>query len=110
MGPILEKKARHKFSKALPLYLEDVTTHHGNYVPRQRRFTRTQRRASRQCTSETTELETRSQGNLPDLKAIYLTSSDLTNEECSLLAKGPSFCPTPKDVNWKKVIDDLERF
>lgn len=110
LGSNLRRKARHKFSKVLPFYLEDLTTHHGNSVPRQRRFTRTQRRASRQRTSKTTELETRSQGDLPDLNAINLTSSDLTDEERSLLAKGPSFCPTPKDVNWQKVIDDLERF
>ena len=27
-----------------------------------------------------------------------------------LLRKGPSFCPTPKDINWQEVHDDLERF
>ncbi|XP_068675529.1 uncharacterized protein [Montipora foliosa] len=31
-------------------------------------------------------------------------------DERSLLTKGPAFCPTPKDVNWQKVIDDLDKF
>ena len=26
------------------------------------------------------------------------------------MTKGPAFCPTPKDVNWQKTIDDLDKF
>ena len=48
--------------------------------------------------------------NLPDLHAINLTSCDLTEAECSLLTKGPAFCPAPKDVHWQKTIDDIDKF
>ena len=36
--------------------------------------------------------------------------SELTYAEHSLLKKGPAFCPVPKDVNWQKVTDDMEKF
>ena len=39
---------------------------------------------------------------------IYL--SGLTYAEHSLLKKGPAFCPVPRDVNWQKVTDDMEKF
>ena len=39
---------------------------------------------------------------------IYL--SKLTYAEHSLLKKGPAFCPVPKDVNWQKVTDDMDKF
>ena len=48
--------------------------------------------------------------NLPDLNPINLTSSELTYAERSLLKKGPAYCPVPKDVNWQKVTDDLDKF
>jgi len=48
--------------------------------------------------------------NLPDLQPINLTSCDHSDAEHSLLMKGPAFCPTPKDVNWQKTIDDLDKF
>ena len=41
---------------------------------------------------------------------INLTSSELTDAERSLLKKGPAFCPVPKDVNWQKVTDDIDKF
>ena len=48
--------------------------------------------------------------NLLDLNPINLTSSELTDAEHSLLKKGPAFCPVPKDVNWQKVTDDIDKF
>ena len=48
--------------------------------------------------------------NLPDLHPINLTTCDLSDAERSLLTKGPAFCPTPKDVNWQKTIDDMDNF
>jgi len=47
---------------------------------------------------------------LPDLNPINLTSSELTGAERSLLKKGSAFCPVPKDVNWPKVTDDMDKF
>ena len=53
---------------------------------------------------------TRLDVNLPHLNPTNLTSSELTDAERSLLTKGPAFCPVPKDVNWQKVTDDLDKF
>lgn len=47
---------------------------------------------------------------LPNLNPINLTTSELTDVECSLLKKGPLFCPVPKGINWQKVTDDLDKF
>ena len=47
---------------------------------------------------------------LPDIRPINLTDIELTDAQNSLLAKGPSFCPTPKDINWLKVQKDLGSF
>ena len=48
--------------------------------------------------------------NAPDLNPINLTPSELTDAERSLLSKGLSFCSTPRDVNWQKTSNDLEKF
>ena len=31
-------------------------------------------------------------------------------DQVTLLRKGPSFCPIPKDINWQEVYDDYEVF
>ena len=36
----------------------------------------------------------------PDQNAINLSCLNLTSSQKSLLAKGPSFIPTPADINW----------
>ena len=46
----------------------------------------------------------------PDLKPINLTTTELSEAQTKLLKKGPSFCPTPKDVNWQSTLDDLDKF
>ena len=39
----------------------------------------------------------------PDQYAINLSSKVLTTPQKSVLAKGPSFIPTPNDVSWLSV-------
>ena len=46
----------------------------------------------------------------PDQNAINLSSKVLTTPQKSVLAKGPSFIPTPNDVNWLNVRKDLHSF
>ena len=41
---------------------------------------------------------------------INISNKILTDDEKSLLSKGPSFCPTPKDVNRLKLAEDWEIF
>ena len=109
----LKKKARHKFSLATPLHpLQlDQTIQPSNTRRRARRFKRTAQRNIRIPTrNDVNDQDVTTEFNLPDLSPINLTSSELTDAECSLLKKGPAFCPVPKDVNWQKVTDDLEKF
>ena len=48
--------------------------------------------------------------NLPNQIAINLTNIELNQHQQSLLKKGPSFIPTPKDVNWFDLRQDLHKF
>ena len=48
--------------------------------------------------------------NAPDQNAINLSKTILTEEEKSILIKGPSFVPTPTDINWYDVRKNLTKF
>ena len=48
--------------------------------------------------------------NAPDQNAINLSNSVLSEEQKSLLKKGPSFVPTPTDINWYEVRKDFTKF
>ena len=45
-----------------------------------------------------------------DQNAINLTSIELSESRKSLLQKGPSFVPTPSDINWYEVRKDFDKF
>ena len=109
----LKNKARHKFSLATllhPLQL-DQTIQPSNKRRRTRCFKRTAQRNTRIPTrNDVNDQEVTTEVNLPDLNPINLTSSELTDAECSLLKKGPAFFPEPKDVNWQNVTDEMDTF
>ena len=95
--------ARRKFTVATPYNpVQQATCHnhrHEESRTKRRRFTRnrplrTASHSNHQASSRQDSVE-----NIPDLHPINLTSCDLSDAECSLLMKGPAFCPTPKDVN-----------
>ena len=46
----------------------------------------------------------------PDQNAINLSTIDLNDHCKSLLSKGPSFVPTPKDINWFNLKQDFDSF
>ena len=48
--------------------------------------------------------------NAPDQNAINLSNSVLSKEQKSLLKKGPSFVPSPTDINWYEVRKDFTKF
>jgi len=48
--------------------------------------------------------------HLHQLDPVNLSSLPIGSDQVNLLRKGPSFCPTPKDINWQSVYDDLEIF
>ena len=47
---------------------------------------------------------------LHQLDPVNLSTAPMDADQVNLLRKGPSFCPTPKDINWQSVYDDLEIF
>ena len=47
---------------------------------------------------------------LHQLDTVNLSSVTVDADQVNLLRKEPSFCPTPKDINWQSVYDDLEIF
>ena len=47
---------------------------------------------------------------LHQLDPVNLSSVSVDSDQVNLLRKGPSFCPTPKDINWQSVYNDLEIF
>ena len=48
--------------------------------------------------------------NVPDQNTINLSNTVLSEEQKSLLKKGPSFVPTPTDINWYEVHKDFTKF
>ena len=44
------------------------------------------------------------------LNPINLSDLNINEHQITVLRKGPSFCPSPNDVNWQLVHDDLEAF
>ena len=46
----------------------------------------------------------------PDQNAINLSCLNLTSPQKLLLAKGPSFIPTPTDINWYEFRKDFTTF
>ena len=46
----------------------------------------------------------------PEQNAINLSSKVLSPAEISLLKKGPSFVPTPTDINWCNLRQDFDSF
>ena len=74
---------------------------------RNRRFRRSIRRHRNR---ENIETENVDDTRLEDFHPINLSSRDLSEAEKSILSKGPSFCPTPTDINWLEVHNDLNQF
>ena len=48
--------------------------------------------------------------NAPDHNAINLSKCELTEAQKILFMKGPSFVPTPSDVNWYEMRKDFDKF
>ena len=111
----LLKKARRKYTLATPYNPPQEEVHHnhrtGQSRSRKRRFTRNLLgRTAPHPNPHQASLPLANDENLPDLQPINLTSGELSEAEQSLLVRGPAFCPAPKDVNWQKTIDDLDKF
>ena len=107
----LVQKETHKLSNVIPFTHKKVETSRLKAKGRNRRFWHNMRTNGLKKT-EVTEQSTQAQvlPKLPTLEAINLTSTVLTKSEKGILAKGPFFCPMPKDINWMQLHDNLEKF
>ena len=79
-----------------------------NNNKRNRQFSKThqieKRREKRKCVKRNWKERIRkAKEEDPDQYAINLSSKVLTTPQKSVLAKGPSFIPTPNDVSWLSV-------
>ena len=41
---------------------------------------------------------------------VNLSNVTLTHDETKLLARGLTFCPTPRQINWSEVTADFDEF
>ena len=76
-----------------------------------RRFSKQVRKAKKERFFKT--LERRKQVfnvNSQQFHPVILSSRDLSDDQKSLLSKGPSFCPVPRDINRVKLLEDWEKF
>lgn len=116
----LKKKERKKLASAIRLSTASKDTQEKSTQPsrrpKNRRFCKNLRNTRPSQANGVTVQEnsqvaehTTSQDN-QDTHPINLTDQELTDAQVNLLAKGPSFCPIPKDINWLKVQEDLDAF
>jgi hypothetical protein len=71
---------------------------------------RPNRRFSKKTRNTRTAINPRVEEESEQFHPINISNKILTDDEKSLLSKGPSFCPTPKDVNRLKLAEDWENF
>ena len=64
--------------------------------------TRIRRKRKPRKTHKTTNLDTTS--------VINLSQTPLSNDELLVLARGLTFCPTPKSINWAELSADINDF
>ena len=93
----------------------NVTENGFNTTNKKRRFSKYRRKqffkSRRQKLTERLQLrKAEAISKTPDQNAINLTDYVLNDSEKSLLIKGPSFIPTPSDINWQTLRHDFDKF
>ena len=112
---ILKEREERKWSKTVPLdpgLDSSSTTDNTPLTRRSRRYNKygrllRKRQHFRKRRREPTPVN---MDQLHQLDPVNLSSASVDSDRVNLLRKGPSFCPTPKDINWQSVYDDLEIF
>ena len=56
------------------------------------------------------EIKAASHHKAQQLSLSNLSDMNINEHQITVLREGPTFCPSPKDVNWQLVHDDLEAF
>ena len=111
----MEKAIRHRHSRKL---LRDKITEHHNIDSKKRKncfFSKKQLINKKKLKQVRHKNNYREQiqfakVNGPDENTINLSSLNLTSLQKSLLSKGPSFVPPPKDVNWYELHKNFTKF
>ena len=103
----LNFRYRNKAKKLIPLHREAPSEVHSKAKGTTRRFSKKVRKAKKERFFETLMqgFNVISQQFYP----INLSSGDLSNDQKSLLSKGPSFCPVPRDINRVKLLEDWKK-
>ena len=84
-----------------------------NNKKRNRRFSRKhqiEKKREKKVKLDRKESIRKAKEECPDQNVINLSSKVLTTPQKSVLAKGPSFIPTPNDINWLNVTKELDSF
>ena len=111
----LKEREKRKWSKTIALdpgLDSPSTTEHPPTTGRSRRYNKYGRllRKRQHFRKKRREPKPINMDELHQLDPVNLASASVGSDQVKLLRKGPSFCPTPKDINWQSVYNDLEIF
>ena len=112
---ILKEREKRKWSKTIPLDRgldSSSTTDNTPLTRRSRRYNKNGRlsRKRQRFRKKRRQPNPLNMDQLHQMDPVNLSSVTVDADQVNLLRKGPSFCPTPKDINWQSVYDDLEIF
>ena len=111
----LKEREKRKWSKTIPLDPGLDLTSTTNNTPqtrRSRRYNKYDRllRKRQHFRKKRRQPNPVNMDQLQQLDPVNLSGMSVDSDQVNLLRKGPSFCPTPKDINLQSVYDALEIF
>ena len=111
----LKEREKRKWSKTIPLdpgFDLTSTTDDTPQTRRSRRYNKFGRllRKRQHFRKKPRQPNPVNMDQLQQLDPVNLLSLSVDSDQVNLLRRGPSFCPTPKDINWQSVYDNLEIF
>lgn len=106
----LNLRYRNKVKNLIPL-LRKAPSDVRPKIKTTRRFSKQVRKTQKERFFKTLERRRQElEANSLQFHPINLSLRDLSDDQKSLLSKGPSFCPVPRDINRIKLLEDWEKF
>ena len=107
----LNIRHRNKIKKIIPLLNTTPLEHNTRPKKTTRRFSKKVRIARKErFFNIVRQQRLNTISNQEQFYPINLSSRELNADQKSLLSKGPSFCPIPRDINRMKLLEDWEKF
>lgn len=107
----LNIRYRNKIKNTIPLHTAAPTDDYTRPKKTTRRYSKKVRKARRERFFNTLmQHRFNSIASQQQFYPINLSSRELDADQNSLLSKGPSFCPVPRDINRIKLLEDWEKF